>query len=248
MVFFVLLGLAAGSFLNVAIDRLPKGESLVSPPSHCDSCKRRLAWWENVPLISYVLLRGRCRTCGTSISIRVLLVELGTGLLFAFLWWHYDPGLQLAIAAIYTCIFLVLAVIDLEHGLLLNKIVYPSLLLALAFASFWPDLGWWRAFAGGAIGFGALLLPRLLYPKGMGLGDIKLAAFIGLVTGFPLVAMAFLLAAVGGGLVGVLLLVSRIKKRGEAIPFGPFLSAGALATLYYGQELWDIYTGWLGFT
>ena len=112
-----IVGLAVGSFLNVVIDRLPRGGRLVFPSSRCDSCKRALSWWENIPLASYVFLKGKCRTCGARIPLRVLWVELITCLLFVFLWWHYGASLQLAIATVYTCIFLALAVIDLEHKL-----------------------------------------------------------------------------------------------------------------------------------
>ncbi len=247
---YTLLGLAVGSFLNVAIDRLPKDEILVFPASHCDSCKRPLAWWENVPLISYLALRGRCRTCGSTVPLRVFFVELTTGLLFAFLWWHYGPSLQLAIATIYTGIFLVLAVIDLEHGLLLNKIIYPALPLAMVFSFFfWPDLGLWRTLAGGAIGFGALFIiwaaSHIFYSGGgMGEGDVKLAALIGLVTGFPLILIALQVAVVFGGLLAILLIALRIRGRKDAMPFGPFLAVGTMAIVYYGPEMWDIYIRW----
>lgn len=246
---YALIGLAVGSFLNVVIDRLPKGGNLLSPPSRCDSCNRPLTWWENLPLVSYITLRGKCRTCGARIPLRVLGVELATGLLFAFLWWHYGPGLQLAIATIYTCIFLALAVIDFERKLLLNVIIYPAIPLAFVFSLFWPDIGWWRALAGGALGFGSLFLVWLIanimyHSGGMGEGDVKLAILIGLMTGFPMVLIALQLAVVGGGIVAIILLVLRIKNRKDAVAFGPFLAAGALATLYYGPELWDMYIRW----
>ncbi len=249
LVIYALVGLAIGSFLNVVVDRLPKGESLVSPSSRCDSCKRPLAWWENIPLASYTFLRGKCRTCGARIPQRVLWVELITGLLFAFLWWHYGAGVQLAIATVYTCIFLALAFIDLEHKLLLNIIIYPAIPLAFVFSFFWPELGWWDSLAGGAAGFGALfliwLVANVIYKSGgMGEGDVKLAALIGLMTGFPLVVIALQAAIFGGGVLAIFLLLFKIKSRKDAVPFGPFLAAGALATLYYGQELWDMYIRW----
>ena len=241
LLFFTVLGSAVGSFLNVAIDRLPRGQSIVFPPSYCENCQRRLKPWDNIPVFSFLWLRGRCRYCRMRISPRILAVEVATAGLFAFLWWRYGFSIQLLLASVYTCAFLVLAVIDLEHKLLLNIIVLPTLALALLASPFWPGLDIWRALAGGAIGFVLLLLPRLAFPSGMGWGDVKMAALIGAVTGFPLVFLAIWLALLGGGLTAVVLLISRIKGRKDLMPFGPFLAAGALIALYWGGPLLDKY-------
>ena len=250
-VFFALFGFAVGSFLNLCIDRLPNGKSLVRPASHCDSCGRRLAPHDLVPVLSYLWLRGRCRYCDARVPVRVLLVELAAGLLFALLYWHYDLHLHLVFALIYTSIFIVVFAIDLEHQLILDKVVAPSLILALIFSSFWPELGLkdelWpapgikSALVGGATGFAILLVVYLIFRGGFGEGDVKLAALLGVITGFPFIIMALLLSVVGGGIVASFLLVSRLKKRGEAIPFGPFLVSGTLITFLWGQYLWDWY-------
>ena len=249
---FALLGLAVGSFLNLCIDRLPLGKSIVSPPSHCDACQQRLKTWDLVPLFSYLWLRGRCRYCGAHIPRRLPLVELATALLFALLSWQYGLSLQLAIALIYASLFLVIFVIDLEHGLVLDKVVYPGMALAFVFSFFWPwpelvwpDIGVLSALLGGAIGFGLILIPYLISRGGMGGGDVKLAGLIGLVTGFPLVFFALFLGILGGGLVAIALLISGVKSRKESIPFGPFLAAAAMVTLIWGPAMYQWYIGLL---
>ena len=189
--------------------------------------------------------------------MRLFWVELGMGILFAFLCWHYGLGWELAIVTFYCCLFIILLVIDLEHGILPNKIIYPGMVIALVVAilgsmfGFEPsgvtDSGFelWivDAAIGGSIGFGLLLIVALIFRGGMGGGDIKLAGLIGLVTGFPLVFVAMFLAVVGGGLVGGVLLLLKLKGRKETIPFGPFLALAAIATLFWGNGLLDWYLG-----
>ncbi len=252
IVLFALLGLAVGSFLNLCIDRLPLGKSIISPPSHCDACQQRLKIWDLVPLFGYLWLRGRCRYCGARIPRRLPLVELATPLIFAFLTWQYGLSPQLAIALIYGCLFLVIFVIDLEHGLVLDNVVYPGMALAFVFSFFWPwpeivwpDIGVLSAFLGGAIGFGLMLIPYLISRGGMGGGDVKLAGLIGLVTGFPLIFFALFLGILGGGLVAIALLISGVKSRKEPIPFGPFLAAAAMITLIWGPAMYHWYIGLL---
>lgn len=198
-----------------------------------------------LPVISYLILGGRCRRCKTRLPLRIIGVELLTSLLFALLWWQYDPGVQLALATIYTCIFLVLGVIDMEHGLLLNKIVYPSIILAIALVPLWPGLGFASAFVGAGVGFGAFLVPKLLIPSGMGWGDVKAVILVGLVTGFPGILVALFVSVVVAGAVAMALIALRLKKRKDLIPFGPFLSLGTLAALYWGEGMVDLYMSWL---
>jgi len=132
---FALFGTAVGSFLNVCIDRLPTGKSLVYPPSHCDACQRRLALKDLIPIFSYLWLRRRCRYCQTPISRRVLWVEAGSGLMFGFLYWYYGLSIELAVTAGYCCLFIVLGVIDMERKLILNKITYPAVAVSLVILS-----------------------------------------------------------------------------------------------------------------
>ncbi len=246
-----LIGCAVGSFLNVCMDRLPSGRSLINPPSHCPTCRRRIAPYELIPVFSYLWLRGHCRYCHAAIPRRIFLVELGMGLLFALLWWGYGFSPELFVLAFYSCLFITLLVIDLEHTIIPNKIVYPAMLVALGMApfwsemeiitDFWPDLEIAASLFGGSVAFGLMLLPAIVYRGGMGWGDVKMAALIGLVVGFPLVFAALFITIITGGLTAVILLLLRLKGRKEGIPFGPFLSLGALVTLFWGPTLYDWY-------
>lgn len=245
IIFFALLGAVIGSFLNVVIDRLPQGQSISYPPSHCNSCQKRLGTKDLIPIISYLWLKGRCRYCGAAITKRILWVEISNAALFAYLFWYFDFGGELAVAAFYGCIFLVLFVIDLERGLLLNKIIYPSAVIALLLSIFAssleivPSIG--SAAGGGAAGLGLFLAIAIISRGGMGFGDVKMAALIGLAVGWPLVFEAILLAVIGGGLLAVALMLSRAKGRRQSIAFGPFLALGAIATLIHGEAIMDWY-------
>jgi len=190
-------------------------------------------------------------------------VELGSGLLFAFTYWHYGLSPELAVATLYCYLFLVIGVIDLEHGLILNKIVYPALPVALIISVFLPPSrliyssgmvhplinsilpqpGIVEAAIGGGIGLGIFLLIVRIFRGGMGWGDVKMAALIGLVTGFPLVFAALFLGIVLGGLVAGILLLLRIRKRKEPIPLGPFLSLATIGTLLWGSDILNWYLG-----
>jgi len=200
-VIFTLLGIAVGSFLNVCIDRLPAGRSLVYPASQCDACRHQLSPKDLVPVVSYLWLRGRCRYCQAVITRRILWVELGSGVLFFLAFWRFGLSAEFAVTAFYCCVFLVIIFIDWEHHLILNKVTYPvavAALVVLAIDSllpepgilshlgFLPELSILSGVIGGAIGFAFFLAVYLVNPRGMGMGDIKLGGLIGLVTGFPL--------------------------------------------------------------
>jgi leader peptidase (prepilin peptidase) / N-methyltransferase len=253
-VIFGLLGMAIGSFLNVCLDRLPSGKSLLRPPSHCDACQRKLSTLDLIPVLSYIVLRGRCRYCQARVPLRVLWVELGCGLFAAFLFWYKGLTVEMAFIAIYSYIFILISLIDLQHKLILNKIVYPSLVLALIIAPFFIHTvsdnalqGLINALIGGAVGFVFLLIPALATRGGIGFGDVKMAALIGLATGFGEVLVAVLGGIILGGLVAVFLLVFRLKKRKDAIPFGPFLSLAAIVALLWGSRILSWYLGILSF-
>lgn len=262
IVIFTLLGITVASFLNVCMDRLPSNESLLFPASHCASCHHRLAIKDLIPIFSYLWLHGRCRYCQAPIPRRILWVEIGTGLLFGYLYWHYGLSIELAVAALYCCLFIVLMVIDLEHGLILNKVVYPTMAVALLisvflppskvaypgeaatllFNTFLPEPGIAQSAIGGGIGLGLFLLVVLISRGGMGWGDVKMAALIGLVTGY-LILVALFMAVILGALVAGSLLLLKIKKRKEGIPFAPFLSLATIVTLLCGSNILDWYLG-----
>jgi leader peptidase (prepilin peptidase)/N-methyltransferase len=177
-------------------------------------------------------------------------VELATGVIFALLAWHYGLSPALGIMAFYACLFISIFVIDLEHGLILNKVVYPSIVVALLLALLprpwltqWIVTGIANAAIGGAIGFGLFLLIALVSRGGMGWGDVKLAALIGLATGFPLVFLSIIMGAILGGIVAVALVIAKKRKRRQTIPFGPFLAVAAMITLLWGSNIMSWYLG-----
>jgi leader peptidase (prepilin peptidase)/N-methyltransferase len=177
-------------------------------------------------------------------------VELATGLIFAFLYWHYGFSVGLGVMAFYACLFIIIFVIDLEHGLILNKVVYPGMVVALLLvllpqAGLAQQIGTRVAYAalGGAIGFGIFLLIAIVSRGGMGWGDVKLAALIGLATGFPLVFFAIIMGAILGGIVAVALVIAKKRTRRETIPFGPFLALAAMITLLWGSDILSWYLG-----
>jgi len=256
IILFAVLGLAVGSFLNVCIDRLPQNKSIAYPPSHCEACQHKLAAKDLIPVFSYLRLRGRCRYCQASIPRKLMWVELATGLIFAFLYWWcviLKPELGIAafgVLAFYACLFIIIFVIDLEHSLILNKVVYPTMVVALLLSLYpWPwfseSIGMRVAYAaiGGASGFVIFLLIALISRGGMGWGDVKLAALIGLATGFPLVFVAIIMAAILGGIVAVALMIAKKRNRRQTIPFGPFLAVAAMITLLWGSNILNWYLG-----
>jgi leader peptidase (prepilin peptidase)/N-methyltransferase len=247
---FALLGLAVGSFLNVCIDRLPQDKSIAFPPSHCEACQHKLAAKDLIPVFSYLRLRGRCRYCQASILRRLFWVELATGVVFALLAWHYGLSPALGIMIFYACLFIVIFVIDLEHGLILNKVVYPSMVVALLLALLpqpwltqWIVTGIANAAIGGAIGFSIFLLIAIVSRGGMGWGDVKLVALIGLATGFPLVFLSIIMGAILGGIVAVAMVIAKKRQRRQTIPFGPFLAVAAMITLLWGSNIMNWYLG-----
>lgn len=234
------VGLSVGSFLNICIDRLPRGQSLVTPPSHCPSCKHRLSALDLVPLFNYLWLHGRCRYCRAPIPIKLPLIELAVGALFVFLFSRFT-GFQLGMYLVWASVFTVVFVIDVERQLVLDKVVYPATVLAFAFSFLPSGPGPLRALEGGAAGVVAMAIPFVLSRGGMGIGDIKLAGLLGLITGFPLIAGTLLLAVIAGGTVSALLLLTGLKKRGDAVPFAPFLVTSAAITLAWGHGIWVWY-------
>ncbi len=255
---FALTGAAIGSFLNVCIDRLPRGASVITPPSHCAACGRRLTALDLIPIISYLSVKGRCRYCGASIPLRLLFVEVIAAALFAGAYWQIGLSLELATILLYGCIFLLVTVVDLEQNIIPNRVVYSSMALALLLSVFAAaGQGGWRfpalcpswqasglvspgivcAVLGGVAGFVFLLVPGLLYKKGMGFGDVKLAGFIGLTVGLPQVLVALFLAIFVAAVSGVMLVLLGRKRWKQGIPFGPFLSACAMVTLLWGDKI-----------
>jgi leader peptidase (prepilin peptidase) / N-methyltransferase len=237
-----LFGLLIGSFLNVVAWRLPRGESLVRPRSKCPGCGEAVRPYDNVPVVSWLVLRGRCRGCGERISARYPVVEALTAVLYvAVVAAKWDDPLQVALGLVLVTFLVPIAVIDLDHRIIPNKLTAPAALLApvLGLAlepSFVPE----QLIAGVAAG-GFFFLAAVLHPKGMGMGDVKLAAVLGLYLGRA-VAPAIFTALILGVLVGAAIIARHGQAgRKKAVPFGPFLAAGALVALFAGTSLMDSY-------
>jgi leader peptidase (prepilin peptidase)/N-methyltransferase len=253
IILFALIGMAVGSVLNILIDRLPRNQPLLS--LSCSGCGHRLAARDMVAVLSFPFLRGRCGCCGVASGYRRLVVEVVSGLLFALIWWHYGWSTTLGLLWFYGALFLAIAVIDLEHHLVLNKAVYPAAVIALVLSFFWTPLGlpaiFWpgatilSALLGSGLGLAVLSLPNLFSREGMGWGDVKLAGLIGLAVGFPLVGVALFIAIIIGGLVALSILMLR-RKRHQFIPFAPFLVTGAFVALIWGQTLLEWHRQLLG--
>ena len=235
------LGAVVGSFLNVVVHRLPRRESLVHPRSRCPGCETPVSPRDNVPVLSWLLLRGRCRSCGTPIPGRYPLVELLTAALFALIVAVREVEADLALWLPFAAVLVAVAFIDLEHRIIPNRIVVPAAVWAVAIGALVRPGELPEAALAGAAAFLALLLAALAYPAGMGMGDVKLAGVMGLYLGVA-VAPAMLAAFLTGSLLGALLLVrhgSRARKL--AVPFGPFLAAGGLIGVLAGPKLFAFY-------
>ena len=240
-----LLGLVVGSFLNVVIYRVPLRKSVVWPASHCPACGEPIPPRDNVPVISYILLRGRCRVCGVRIPFRYPAVEVLTGLLFAAAAYEFGLGLRLLWALVLVCTLVALAGIDLEHRLLPNAIVAPAALAGLAL-SVAADPGGWYWYVLSSFGVAACLLAlALAYPGGMGMGDVKMGGMLGAFMG-PYAALAVFFGAALGALAGGVLIATGKVGRRYGLPFGVFMAAGAILVLFSGPELWALYLDLVG--
>jgi leader peptidase (prepilin peptidase)/N-methyltransferase len=238
-----LFGLAVGSFLNVCIYRIYRGESVIFPPSRCPGCGRRLGAAELLPVVSYLLQRGRCKGCGGSIHWRYALVELLTGLIFVVLLHHF-PGPEFLLQAFLYSVFIVVFFIDLDHQVIPNRLVVVLMAFALAVQVFRPALPWGNALLGMLAGGGFLLFLAVVSRGGMGGGDVKLMAALGFWYGWQQTLLLLFLAFVAGGLTGIFLLATGLKKRKDPVPFGPFLVLAALVAGLWGQRILDWYMRW----
>ncbi|MBA2349646.1 MAG: prepilin peptidase [Solirubrobacterales bacterium] len=239
LVLAALLGLCVGSFLNVVVHRLPRGENLNHPGSHCPSCGHAVRPYDNIPVVSWLILRGRCRDCDNPISARYPLLEAVTAALWvAVVAAKWDDPAQIALGIVLVTLMVAVVPIDLEHRLILNRMTYPAAVLALVIGlaldtSFVPE----QLIAGAAAG-GFFLLAALAYPKGMGIGDVKLATVMGLYLGRA-VGPAVLIALIVGVLIGAVVIAREGRKAG--VPFGPFLALGSVVALFAGDAMVDAY-------
>lgn len=242
MILVGLLGAAIGSFLNVVVHRLPRGESVVAPGSRCPGCGTPLAPYDNIPVLSWLLLRGRCRHCGAGISPRYPLVELLSALVFVAVALVRGVDDDLVQELPFAAVLIAAAAIDLEHRIVPNRLVAPAAVYGVAAAAVVKTDQLIEFLVAGAGAFLAMLGVALAYPRGMGMGDVKLAGVMGLYLGLAVVP-ALLAGFLAGSVVGVTIMARHgAAARKQAIPFGPFLALGGLLGLLAGPELVDLYT------
>ena len=234
-------GLMIGSFLNVVAYRLPRGESLVAPASHCPGCETPIRPWDNIPLLSWVFLRGRCRSCGVRISPRYPLVELLTGVLFAVVAAVHGLHAELAVELPFVAMLIAVADIDLEHRVVPNKILLPVAVWGAAASAVVRTGALPELLIAGAGAFTFLLVAALIHPAGMGMGDVKLAGVMGLYLGVSVVP-ALLVAFLAGSIAGLgLMLHHGSQGRKKGVPFAPFLALGGVVGLLAGHQLVHLY-------
>ena len=244
---FALGGLLVGSFLNVCIHRLPRRESIVWPASHCTVCNRRLAWFDNVPVVSWAALRGRCRACGVAISPMYPLVEVATAVVCAGGVSVYGLSALLVVRLAFACALIVLFAIDLRHHMLPNVITLPG--IAAGFVASWFLAPGWISSLIGIAGGGGILLAiaegyyRVRGQEGLGMGDVKMLAMIGAFLGWPLMLLTLVVASFAGSIAGVAIIASGRGGMQSALPFGAFLALGALVAAGAGDPILAWYLG-----
>lgn len=239
------IGAIVGSFLNVCIYRLPLDRSIVWPASACPRCGRELSWYENIPVISYLALRGRCRTCAAPIGIRYPTVEALTALMFAFAWWYFAPGALLASRLVFGCLLIVLFAIDLEHQLLPHRITLTGIGVGFGF-SLITQPGWDASLLGTVVGGGTLYgvaaaWEWLRHREGLGGGDPPMLAMIGAFLGWKMTLVTLMMASLIGSVIGLGLIAMRRGSLASRLPFGCFLALGAAAAATVGPALLDWY-------
>jgi leader peptidase (prepilin peptidase)/N-methyltransferase len=237
-----LFGAIFGSFLNVVAYRLPRHESLVAPGSHCTTCGEPVRPFDNVPILSWLVLRGRCRHCKSPISARYPLVELTTALLVVAVVLALGSAVEIALGVLLVLLLVPCALIDLEYQIIPNVLTGPGAILAIVVGTALDPSGEPARLAAGAAAGGFLLLAALAYPRGMGMGDVKLAGMMGLYLGPP-VAVALLVALLSGVIVGAVVMARKgvTDGRKTKVPFGPFLALGGIVALFAGEPLLNLY-------
>jgi len=236
-----IIGLVIGSFSNVCIYRLPRNESLVRPGSHCPQCSKPIPFYDNIPIISYLLLKGKCRYCGQSIPPQYPIVELATGLFYLALYLFY--GLQpIAIVYMLLCtLLIIISFIDLRERIIPDVLSVPFIIIGFAFSFFLRNINPLDSLLGILAGGGSLLLiaivgSKLFKKEAMGGGDIKLAAMLGAFLGWQLTLLSLFLGFFVGSVIGVLIMVTS-KNKNDVIPFGPFIALGAMISMFWGQAI-----------
>jgi leader peptidase (prepilin peptidase)/N-methyltransferase len=237
------LGAIIGSFLNVVIARLPHGESVVHPGSRCPACRAPIPWFHNIPIVSFLWLRGRCRDCRAPIPWRYPLVEGVTAGLFTLAAWRIGPGPELPAAWVFLASLVAITAIDAEHQIIPDAISLPGIGLGFLASFLNPAVTWVSSLLGIALGGGLFLVVILASRGGMGGGDMKLGAMMGAFLGAKMALLAIFSGVILGGFVAGLLLLTGLRRRKDPIPFGPFLAIGGITALFAGEEILGWYIG-----
>jgi len=249
VVLIFILGLIVGSFSNVCIYRIPRNESIIYPASHCPKCRSNISPKDNIPLLSYILLKGRCRNCKSKISIQYPIVELLTGLIYLIIYLTYGLSIQSLIYIILSSALIIIAFIDLNEQIVPDVISLPGITIGFILGFLVPYISFINSALGVVVGGGIILIIGLagsvIFKKeAMGGGDVKLAAMIGAFLGWRYIIISLFLGFFLGALAGVILIISKIKSREDTVPFGPFIVLGSFITLLWGEK---IITWYLGF-
>ncbi|WP_026038957.1 prepilin peptidase [Sporolactobacillus vineae] len=240
-IYFLILGFILGSFYNVVGLRVPEGQSIITPPSHCPSCGRRLTIRDLVPVFSYIFLKGKCRTCGSKISPVYPIIELTTGLLFLFSFLRATSVGAMLAGWLLISLLIIVLVSDLAKMIIPDKVLLWFLPIFILFRVIVPLQPWWDSLLGAASGFLLLAAIALISRGGMGGGDVKLFALIGLFTGTKIVLLGFMLSAFFGAFFGIIAMMLGLVKRRQPIPFAPFIMLGVLTAYFFGEQMISFY-------
>ena len=238
---FFILGAIFGSFFNVVGLRGPKGKSFTTDRSYCPNCQKKLNWYELIPVISYLIQAGKCRGCGQTIGKLYPIIELLTGLFFALSYWRFDLTLELVLSLIVVSLAIIIIVTDYTYTLIPNKILLFFLPILIIARIVTPLNPWWSPIVGSLTGFGLLLLIIIVSKGGMGAGDMKYFAVLGIVFGFPNILLVFFLSTLYGAVINIGLLALKKVTRKSAVPFGPYISFAALTVLFFGEQIINWY-------
>ena len=247
-VLIFILGLIVGSFSNVCIYRIPKNESIIFPASHCPKCHSPIKPVDNIPLLSYILLKGRCRNCKCKISIQYPIVEFLSGLIYLIIYLTYGLSIQSLIYIILSSALIIIAFIDLNEQIVPDVISLPGILIGFIISFLVPYISFTNSALGVFVGGGIILIiglagSTIFKKEAMGGGDVKLAAMIGAFLGWRYIIISLFLGFFLGALAGIILIISKIKSSEDAVPFGPFIVLGSFITLLWGEKIISWYLG-----
>jgi leader peptidase (prepilin peptidase)/N-methyltransferase len=248
IILIFILGLIVGSFSNVCIYRIPGNESIIFPASHCPKCRSKISPKDNIPLLSFILLKGRCRNCKSKISIQYPIVELLSGLIYLIIYLAYGLSIQFLIYIILSSALVIIAFIDLNEQIVPDVISLPGIVIGFIISFFVPYISFINSALGVVAGGGIILIigmagSAIFKKEAMGGGDVKLAAMIGAFLGWRYIIISLFLGFFLGALAGIILILSKIKSREDVVPFGPFIVLGSFITLLWGEKIISWYIG-----